>query len=110
MSKKKNKRVPSEKRDIDHIIRRLYNLLKRHSDRIILQKLPKNVSGYYDDGTEEITIDYRKDIVPTLIHEAIHHWHPDWCERKVIKEEKRITKFLTVRQCKNILKTLAKNL
>jgi hypothetical protein len=64
----------------------------------------------YDLVTKEITIDYRKDIIPTLIHEAIHHWHSDWSEKKVIKEEKRITNLLTPKLCISIIGAIAKNI
>jgi hypothetical protein len=108
--KKTNRKPPKSKEEMEKFIRRFYYLLRHHSDRIYFQRLSKNVYGYYDYGTEEITVDYRREMVPTLIHEAIHHWHPDWPERAVLKEERDIVNSLTPRQYKNILRVLVENI
>jgi len=105
----KKKKISEEKTDIYKITRRLYYLLRHHQDRIYFKKLSHGVYGYYDYGTEEITLDYRRDIIPTLIHESLHHWHPEWSETAVLKEEGRIMNLLTSRQIKNILKILGEN-
>lgn len=54
----------------------------------ILKKL-KGVHGWceWDDG---ILLDYRKDLVPTIIHECIHLLEPDWSESQVAYAEKRV--------------------
>jgi len=105
MAKKKQKKT--SQKNIGRIIRRICYFLCNHSECICFQKLPKNICGYYDGGTEEIIIDYRKDIIPTLIHEALHLWYPNWPEKQVVKEEKRIVRNLTPNHCKNIIKALA---
>lgn len=104
------KNPPKNHKEMSKFIRRFYYLLRHHSDRIYFQRLGRNVYGYYDYGTEEITVDYRKEMVPTLIHEALHHWHPDWPEKAVLKEEKEIVNSLTPRQYKNILRVLVANI
>jgi len=52
------------------------------------QKL-KGVHGYceWEDG---ILIDYRKDLIPTVVHECIHLLEPDWSETQVGYSERRI--------------------
>jgi len=97
------------KKEIYKLTKRLYYLLSHHSDHIHFEKLYSNVYGFYDDKTQDITIDYRRDIIPTLIHEALHHWHPDWSETKVIKHESLIINALTPKQIKNIIKAIADN-
>lgn len=92
------------------ITRRLYYLLRNHSDRIHFQKLYSNVYGSYDDATHEIKIDYRRDILATLIHEALHHWHPDWNETKVRQHESLIINSLSAKQIRNIIKVIGKNI
>ena len=104
MVKKKRKTI---QKNIGRIIRRTCYFLYHHADCICFQKLPKNICGYYDGGTEEIIIDYRKDIIPTLIHELLHLWHPKLSEERIVKEEKRIVKALTPSHCKKIVKALA---
>ena len=46
-------------------------------------------------ATKRIFLDYRRDVLPTLIHECLHALHPDWSERRVARWEKRIVKVLT---------------
>jgi len=96
------------KEEAYHLTKLLYYFLRHHPDNIYFEKIKGNVVGYYDRETQEITIDYRKDIVPTLIHEFIHHMHPTWCESKVVKKEKEMMMTLTPKQCKNIMKHLMK--
>lgn len=55
-------------------------------------------------------IDYRRDIVATLIHESLHKWHPKWCETKVIRHERKIVNQLTCRQFKTLMKLIASNI
>jgi len=101
---------PKNRKEMNRFIRRFYYLIRHHSDQIYFQRLSRNVYGYYDYGTGDITVDYRKEMVPTLIHEAIHHWHLDWSENAVLKEEKEIVNSLTSRQYKNILRVIVENL
>lgn len=54
-------------------------------------------------GLETITIDYRKEIIPTLIHEFIHHLHNDWCETKVVAKEKEIMSVLEPKHVHNLI-------
>ena len=98
------------KKDLYNITRRLYYLLREHSDRIVFQKLYQNWYGTYDWDTHKITIDFRRDILSTLIHEALHHWHPDWSETKVARHESLIINSLSITQIKNIIKVLGENI
>lgn len=54
----------------------------------VLKKL-KGVHGWceWEDG---VLIDYRKDLIPTIIHECIHLLEPDWSESQVSYSEKRV--------------------
>jgi len=99
-----------QKKEIDFIIKRLYVYLKTHPGCIFLKKISGSCVGYYDDAEETITIDYRCDFVPTLIHEFIHHMRPKWNEKMVIREEKKVMKHLTGIQCRNILRAMVGSL
>lgn len=83
---------------------RIYKTLREYPSEILWKKIRGNW-GEYDKETEEMFIDFRGALVPTIIHECIHHWHKDWCETKVTEEERRIVSSLTPHQAFNIIKT-----
>ena len=97
------------KKDLYNYTNRIYRFLEKHGDAIIFIKIQGPQTGFYDRAGDEfsIEIDYRKEIIPTLIHELLHRWYPEWCETKVRKVETQIVNQLSERQCKNILKKLA---
>lgn len=98
------------KSDIYKVTRRLYYLIRNHPEYIVFKKL-RGVCGFYQiDEVISINLDYRKEIIPTLIHESLHHWHPEWSETKVSQNESMIVNNLSTRQVKNILKILAENI
>ena len=88
--------------------RKFYRFLKSHQNHIFFKKLHMNVHGNYEPSTTNITVDYRRDFLSTLIHEYFHHIHPDWCETKVLRNEVKMINALSVRQAKNILKAWVK--
>ncbi len=89
------------------ITTKLHDFIKKYPNNIIFKKIYGGALGYYDYSTDEITIDYRKDIIPTIIHEFIHKLYPNLSETNVIKKEKEVMRVITIRQCKNILKLIA---
>lgn len=88
------------------LMSRLYKVMRTHDDRILLKKL-RGMTAYYETPTEEIAIDYRKELIPGLIHEFIHHIHPKWCETKVEEFERCLVNSLSTRQIKNIIRVMA---
>ena len=111
---KRHKKVRKKKCDhLDRqclygITKRLYYLLHHHSDTIEFTRIGKGILGLYYPETDEITIDYRRSIIPTLIHEALHKWHPEWSETKVLSTESHIVNALTPRQVRNIIKAIGR--
>lgn len=93
------------KKKLYQLTNHLYNELK-DNQHIIFKRL-RGCTGEYDLFNDEISIDYRKDILPTLIHELIHKWNPGRCESWVIKKEKYIMKRLSANQAKRILRLLS---
>lgn len=61
---------------------------KQKKGYFTLKKL-RGAHGYCD-WEEGIVIDYRKEFIPTLVHECIHLLEPDWSERQVMYAEKRV--------------------
>lgn len=82
----------------------MYKVFKTNPDMFVFKKMSLwHEQGEYD-GDETIIIDYRKELLSTLIHEVLHYLHPKWEEEKVIKEEILIMNSLSVYQVKNVLK------
>ena len=94
--------------EINDFMKKLHHFIIHRPDNISFERLKSGTCGYYDHETEEITIDYRKDIIPTLIHEFTHHLYPKWRERDVGRYERKIMKYLTSIQSKNLIRLLGK--
>ena len=67
----------------------------------------RSIQGEYDYSTDEITLDFRREIIPTLIHEFIHKWNPDKCENWVLKKERYYVNHLSLSQAAKIIRLLA---
>ena len=91
--------------------RQVYKVLKQHPEKFIIKKLHGEYAYYKREIEEnnilEVAIDYRYDLLSSLIHECLHHLHPDWCESKVLITEKNIINQLTTKQVTNMLKRFA---
>jgi hypothetical protein len=59
--------------------------------------------GLYDYSTDAIELDYRKELLPTLIHEYMHKWYPKKSETWVLQQESLITNSLSDIQVRRIL-------
>ena len=88
----------------------LFHLIKKHPHKFKIKKLKgRNTGNYVEEGKKfYFEIDLTKDIVPSLIHEALHHWYPNIAHKLIYKMEKQITKSLSLKQCREIIKRLAK--
>lgn len=95
------------KSQLYYITQKLYKELKS-DNRIILEKIRKEkgntICGKYEWDTETIRLDYRYDIISTLIHEYLHRWNPDKSEKWVLRQEKQIINSLSPKQIKNLIK------
>jgi hypothetical protein len=97
-------------REMKNIIRRLYRFFETHPEKFKIGKLYGlhghiyyNVSGVRATP-ERIDLDYRKEFIPTLIHECLHNFYPHAEEDDILALEKKIVKELTERQVKAILR------
>jgi hypothetical protein len=88
---------------------KLYTYLETRFETVEMKKL-KCVQGWYGRKEDTIEIDYRKQFLPTLIHEVLHHYYPNWSETRVLKEESKITNALSIRQVENIFIRYGKRL
>lgn len=92
--------------ELDLFVRRLHRLLRTRPEIFEVGKL-KKIRGYCKDDGSKIGLDYRDELIPTLLHEVLHYVHPDWDEQKVLKHEKIIINKLSKTRVKNIIKRFA---
>lgn len=83
--------------------RDLYKLFRDKPKIFHVTKL-KSARGYCHQDIERIELDYRDEIISTLIHEAIHFIYPDMVEEDVLKQESLLINSLSPRQVRNIIK------
>jgi len=100
---RKNRR---KKTEAYSIISRLYHFLRLNPDNVFFRRLGGHKTGDYDPKEEEIRLDYRKDIIPTLIHEFLHHLYPNMCETKIKEKERQTMSKISPRQGVNIIRAL----
>ena len=76
------------------LFQRIIICIKSQKRGFFIFKKLKGVHGWceWEDG---ILLDYRKDLIPTIIHECIHLLEPDWSESQVAYSEKRVINTIT---------------
>lgn len=89
--------------DKDRFVRKLYRLFKEKPKIFYIKKL-KSARGYCHQDIEKIELDYRDEIISTLLHEALHFIHPEMSEDQVLWHETYLINKLSPRQVKNIIK------
>lgn len=89
--------------DAYHFLTQMYRLFRTNPEMFIIKRL-RGCHGEYDPMRDRISVDFRREIFPTIIHETIHCLHPQLSERAVIKRERQIVSVVSVRQARNILK------
>jgi len=96
-------RIKLSKEDCEVFYTKTVQLHENAEQNFFRLKKLRGVMGYcqWEDG---IIIDYRKELIPTLIHECVHYLEPDWSESQVLYAEKRIINNLELPQIINILK------
>ena len=98
------------KDDVSRFTRRLYKFLD-NGHKIEFRRM-RSIRGFI--FTEEyptlICLDPSDKVISTLIHEALHYFHPDESEEWILKMESKIVRRLSERQVKNIIRRLAKNI
>lgn len=85
------------------------NCIKKQKKGFFTFEKLKGVHGYceWEDG---IRLDYRKDLVPTIIHECIHLMYSKWSESKVSYTERRIVNTITPDDVTRLLMFFVKKL
>lgn len=93
------------KKQLNQIYKECVSLVKKQKPDFFVFRKMKGLAGLcYDDRLE---FDYRKDIIPTMLHECIHYIYPDWSETKVLIAEKRLINHLSCLEIAEFLKILS---
>lgn len=87
----------------DQFVRKLYKLFREKPNIFHVKKL-KAARGYCHTEIERIELDYRDEIISTLLHEALHFIYPQMSEENVLKNEHELINTLSSRQVRNIIK------
>lgn len=89
--------------DKDRFVRKLYKLFREKPHIFHVKKL-RVARGYCHTDVERIELDYRDELISTLLHEALHFIHPEMTEEQVLWHETYLINKLSPRQIKNIIK------
>jgi len=71
------------------LFQRIMDCIKTQKKGFFIFKKLKGVHGWCE-WEEGILLDYRKDLIPTIIHECIHLLEPEWLEPQVLYAESRV--------------------
>lgn len=82
---------------------RIIKLVKKSDFNFFKLKKLRGAMGYCE-WEKGIILDYRRELVPTLIHECIHYLEPEWSESKVLYSEKRVVNVIDSKQITKLLK------
>ena len=98
----------TKKQSLAFFERILKCIRKQKKGYFLLRKL-RGAHGYcaWDEG---ILVDYRKEFIPTIIHEVIHLLEPDWSEAQVIYVEKRVVNAISEQDVIDLLKFFTRKL
>ena len=72
-----------------------------------MKKYAGTIDGWDRKSKVIITLDPKKNVISTMMHEFLHYRHPNMCESNIAKLEKKLMNSLSDRQVKNILKRVA---
>jgi hypothetical protein len=96
---------PKKQREAYRLIRDIKNLLANMTDEtpvLMLKKKLKGCTGYTDYETIRFAI--FSELVPTIIHEAIHIIRFSWSETKVKKAESLVRHYIKMKDVVIILR------
>jgi hypothetical protein len=108
------KEIPNmyTKRELYLFTTNTYKFLRENPGNVTIKKIMDHSGGLttigkYLPDDKKVILDYRHPFLSVFIHEMLHHFHPDWNETKVLKEERALLNQLSNRQIRNLLKALA---
>ena len=100
-----------DKAEATKLLRRMYKEIRRGEIKFTIKCSP-GIAGKWEPNPSVPTVEYeielnpREDILPTLIHEMLHHLFPEKRHSWIDKTEKQMVELLSDRQMKNLCKSL----
>ncbi len=102
-------------KDIKNFLRRMYRFWENNPEKVKFKNMRDThglcwfiVENDEEHGemvyTDVIELSPKGELIPTIIHEHIHHFYPFLSETNVIKVEKYVMKHMSARQIKSIMK------
>ena len=83
--------------------KRINAVLNNYSYEFFIGLVPEYMSIEGLSNGDQVIIDPRGQVLPTLIHECLHIAYPSWDEKKVSQIEKNLTDNLSAKQWMNLL-------
>lgn len=98
------------KAEVNRFTRKLYRFLD-DGHKVEFRRM-RSLRGWIvtEHYPTHVSLDPTDKIIPTLIHEALHYFHPQASETWVLRMEAKIVRSLSERQIRNIIRRLAKNI
>ena len=94
---------------MQHIIQDIITFLRSNPPHFFqFKKIHGSTTGIYKG--DHIELDFRKDLIQTILHECLHALHPELSETKVIAIERKLMKEITNIQVAEVLSILAKKI
>ena len=90
------------------LFEKIINCIKKQEKGFFVFKKLKLVQGWCE--WDSIVLDYRKELIPTIIHECIHLLEPSWSESQVTYAEKRILNSITIDDVTRLLMFFVKKI
>jgi len=104
-----------ERRRLYRIVREIYGLFNygewhvkyariRYNYRLCeKEEIPLDRVGFYDLDTKLFWVDYRYDILDTLVHECLHVLYPDLAEYEICSLTKWVMNNMSRAQAKHVI-------
>ena len=91
--------------DVKHkrYLHKIYKVLNNYTYDFLIGIIPDNLNIEGMTNGDQIVLDPRGQLLPTLLHECLHLAYPNWDEKKVSQIEKNLTDNLSAKQWMNLL-------
>ncbi len=86
-----------------YYLSKAYKILNDYTYDFFLIKIQEKLGIEGMTNGEQIFIDPRGQLLPTVLHECLHEAFPTWSEDKVDKTEKFLSKNMSDKQQQNLL-------
>jgi hypothetical protein len=98
------------KTDATKLLRRMYREIRRGKIKFTIKYRP-GIAGWWKpdcagsgSGEYEIELNPREELLPTVLHEMLHHIFSEVRHRKIEQMEAQMVKLLSDQQMRNLLK------